>query len=82
MEFSSHLGSLTHVKPASQTFQPSQSFKYRGISHFIQEAKQKHGGDLRIVAASSGNAGLAAACASKILFLDCTVFVTQTRVRR
>lgn len=44
---------------------------------FIQQAKQKHGKNLRVIAASSGNAALAAACASKVLFLDCTVFVTR-----
>lgn len=50
---------------------------YRGVSDFIQKAKQKHGSDLRIIAASSDNAALAAACASKALFLKCTVFVTR-----
>jgi L-serine/L-threonine ammonia-lyase len=50
---------------------------YRGVSDFIQKAKQKHGSNLRIIAASSDNAALAAACASKALFLKCTVFVTR-----
>lgn len=47
------------------------------MSLFIQEAKQKHGRDLHIVTASNGNGALAAACASKALFLKCTVFVTE-----
>ena len=74
---SSHPENLANVKPASQHFQPSQSFEYRGVSLFIQQAKQKHGGDLRIIAASNGNAALAIACASKVLFLNCTLFVPR-----
>ena len=71
------LESIANVKPASQHFQPSQSFEYRGVSLFIQKAKEKHGRDLHIVSASGSNAALAAACASKSLFLSCTVFITQ-----
>jgi threonine dehydratase len=32
---------------------------------------------LHIIVASSSNAALAVACASKILFLKCTVFITR-----
>ena len=32
---------------------------------------------MHVVAASNGNGALAAACASKALFLECTVFVTE-----
>ena len=32
---------------------------------------------MHVIAASNGNGALAAACASKALFLDCTVFVTE-----
>ena len=47
------------------------------MSLFIQQAKEKHGSDLHIIAASNGNGALAAACASKALFLKCTVFITR-----
>jgi L-serine/L-threonine ammonia-lyase len=47
------------------------------VSLFIQQAKQKRGRDLHIIAASSVEVVLAAACASKALFLKCTVFTTR-----
>ena len=58
-----------------QVFQPSYSFKYRGISHFIQIAIQKHGPSVHCIVASGGNAGLAAACSSKVLGVKCTVYL-------
>ena len=64
---------LTHSWP--QNLHVSQSFKYRGISHFVQNALQTHGPDTHLIIASSGNAGLAAACAAGVLKLRCTVFL-------
>ena len=58
-----------------QVLQPSQSFKTRGISHFIQKAVEKHGAGVHLVAASGGNAGLAAACAAHTLGVRCTVYL-------
>ncbi|KAI0818835.1 tryptophan synthase beta subunit-like PLP-dependent enzyme [Irpex lacteus] len=77
---------LIHSKPISalldanvylklDLFQPSYSFKYRGISHFIQHALRTHGPTVHLIVASGGNAGLAAACSSKVLGLKCTVFL-------
>ncbi|EIW85269.1 tryptophan synthase beta subunit-like PLP-dependent enzyme [Coniophora puteana RWD-64-598 SS2] len=70
-------------------FQPSQSFKYRGISHFGQKMKEIHGPSAHFVIASSGNAGLAAAMTAKDLGLRCTVYLhegvseeTQAALRR
>lgn len=73
----SPLHCITDPNPTSQHFQPSQSYKYRGISNFVQQAKEKHGSNLHVIAASSGNGALAAACASKALFVKCTVFITK-----
>ncbi|KAF9562186.1 tryptophan synthase beta subunit-like PLP-dependent enzyme [Agrocybe pediades] len=58
-----------------ENLHPSFSFKYRGISHFIQKSRQTLGSDVHVVIASGGNAGLAAACAAKALKLRCTVFI-------
>ncbi|KAG8928874.1 hypothetical protein FRC02_006369 [Tulasnella sp. 418] len=58
-----------------ENLQPSKSFKYRGISLFIQEALKSHGPNLKIVIASGGNAGLAAAYAAKTLAIPCTVYM-------
>ncbi|KAH9934924.1 tryptophan synthase beta subunit-like PLP-dependent enzyme [Fomitopsis serialis] len=58
-------------------FQPGQSFKSRGISYFILHARRQRGPDVHVIIASSGNAGLAAACASKALRLRCTVFLPE-----
>lgn len=54
--------------------QPSGLFKLRGIGHCIQQeiSKQK-GADVRVYTSSGGNAGLAAAYASKELNVPCTV---------
>ena len=60
-----------------QVLQPSQSFKTRGISHFIQKAVEKHGAGVHLVAASGGNAGLATACAGNALGVRCTIFLPQ-----
>lgn len=68
---------LSHPLAAAcpQNLQPSQSFKYRGISHFAQVAKNKYGLNTRLVVASAGNAGLAVATAANNLGLKCTVFL-------
>lgn len=60
-----------------------QSFKYRGIGNFCRQAKEdyerKNGSsqDLHFVIASSGNAGLAAACAAQALGVKCTVILPE-----
>ncbi|KAI0253969.1 tryptophan synthase beta subunit-like PLP-dependent enzyme [Lactifluus subvellereus] len=58
-----------------ENLQPSYSFKYRGISLFIQRALAIHGPALRIVCASGGNAGLAAACTAQAFGIPCTIFL-------
>lgn len=54
--------------------QPSQSFKFRGISLIAQKAKDRSP-DAHLVIASGGNAGLAAACAAKAVGLKCSVYL-------
>jgi len=58
-----------------QNLQPSQSFKYRGISKFAQQCKDKHGSSVHLMIASGGNAGLAAAVVARVLGVKCTVFL-------
>ncbi|KAF8633703.1 hypothetical protein AX17_004361 [Amanita inopinata Kibby_2008] len=58
-----------------ENLHPSHSFKYRGISHFVNRTKQKHGSSVHVVIASGGNAGLAAACAAHVLNVKCTVCI-------
>ncbi|KAH9901158.1 tryptophan synthase beta subunit-like PLP-dependent enzyme [Cubamyces lactineus] len=70
---SSHLQAEVYLK--LETLQPTQSFKYRGITHYAQHALRTYGPDVHLVIASSGNAGIAAASAAKILKLRCTVFL-------
>ncbi|KXN82538.1 L-serine dehydratase/L-threonine deaminase [Leucoagaricus sp. SymC.cos] len=72
---SENINASVHLK--LENLQPSYSFKYRGISYFIQKAKEAHGNDLHCVIASGGNAGLAAACAARILEVRCTVFIPE-----
>jgi L-serine/L-threonine ammonia-lyase len=55
----------------------SHSFKYRGISLFIQRCIETHGPEVHVVAASGGNAGLAVACAAKVLQVKCTIFIPK-----
>lgn len=43
----------------------------------MQRAIQTHGPDVHCIVASGGNAGLATACAAKVLGLRCTVFLPQ-----
>ncbi|KAF4576879.1 hypothetical protein EYR40_001128 [Pleurotus pulmonarius] len=70
---SKRLGCNAYLK--LENLHPSHSFKYRGISHFIQQAKSTHGASVHLVVASGGNAGLAAACAANALNAKCTVFI-------
>lgn len=59
-----------------ECFQPSGSFKIRGIGRLAQEAVQT--GRRQLVSSSGGNAGLAAAYAGKKLGVPVTVFVPKT----
>ncbi|KAK0503029.1 tryptophan synthase beta subunit-like PLP-dependent enzyme [Armillaria luteobubalina] len=60
-----------------ENLHPSHSFKYRGLSLFVQRAKEKHGPSVHLIVASGGNAGLAGACAANVLGLRCTVYVPE-----
>ncbi|PPR04962.1 hypothetical protein CVT24_010420 [Panaeolus cyanescens] len=70
---SSRLNASVYLK--LENLHPSYSFKFRGISHFVKVASEKIGPSVHLVIASGGNAGLAAACAAKILGLKCSVFI-------
>ncbi|CCM02876.1 uncharacterized protein FIBRA_04990 [Fibroporia radiculosa] len=72
---SSRLGCNIYLK--LENLHPSHSFKFRGISHFIQHAIRTHGRGVRLVIASGGNAGLAAACAANTLSVRCKVFLPE-----
>lgn len=75
--YSSHIsdiiGCSAYLK--LENLQPSQSFKYRGISKFAQQCKDKHGPSVHLMIASGGNAGLAAAVVARVLGVKCTVFL-------
>ncbi|KAF9653133.1 tryptophan synthase beta subunit-like PLP-dependent enzyme, partial [Thelephora ganbajun] len=58
-----------------ENLQPSQSFKYRGISLFTRRCKAVRGDDLHVIVASGGNAGIVAACVANKLGIKCTVFI-------
>ncbi|KDQ59473.1 hypothetical protein JAAARDRAFT_33046 [Jaapia argillacea MUCL 33604] len=77
--YSSHISSLlsASVYLKLENLHPSQSFKYRGISHFINHAKATHGPDLHCIIASGGNAGIAGACAANVLKVKCTVYIPE-----
>lgn len=60
-----------------QNLHPSHSFKYRGVSLFVQKSKEVHGPSVHLVIASGGNAGLAAACAARALEVKCSVFIPE-----
>lgn len=61
--------------------QPAGSFKLRGIGRTCQAAYSVHGPQTHIIAASGGNAGLAAAESAKRLGLRCTVVVPKRTER-
>ncbi|KAA1471236.1 tryptophan synthase beta subunit-like PLP-dependent enzyme [Dentipellis sp. KUC8613] len=60
-----------------ENLQPSQSYKYRGLSLFVQYQYAIHGASLHVICASGGNAGLAAAYAAKRLGVKCTIFFPE-----
>ncbi|KAI0078163.1 tryptophan synthase beta subunit-like PLP-dependent enzyme [Panus rudis PR-1116 ss-1] len=72
---SARLGANAYLK--LESLQPSQSFKYRGISHYIQRALDSRGPSVHLIVASGGNAGLAAATAAKALGLLCSVYLPK-----
>ncbi|KAI6028313.1 tryptophan synthase beta subunit-like PLP-dependent enzyme [Pisolithus orientalis] len=78
------LGCSAYLK--LENLQPSQSFKYRGISRLVQLSKAQHGPSVHILVASTGNAGLAAAIAARKLGVKCTIYLPfstreETQVR-
>ncbi|KAH7341972.1 tryptophan synthase beta subunit-like PLP-dependent enzyme [Rhizoctonia solani] len=70
---SSRLGYSVYLK--MENLQPSQSFKYRGISLFVSRAIKEHGPEVRIVAATSGSAGIALAWVGKHLNVRTSIFL-------
>lgn len=89
--YSSHISDLLgcSVYLKLENLQPSQSFKYRGISLLVQLCKAKYGPSVHVLAASSGNAGLATAIAARKLGIKCTIYLpistrqaTQIRLRQ
>ncbi|KAG6334008.1 hypothetical protein ID866_5091 [Astraeus odoratus] len=70
------LGCSAYLK--LENLQPSQSFKFRGISRLVQQYRASHGPSVHVLAASSGNAGLATAVAARKLGVKCTVFLPVT----
>jgi L-serine/L-threonine ammonia-lyase len=59
-----------------EAFQPSGSFKARGMGEACRAAREA--GAARVVCASGGNAGYAVAYAGRQLQLDVTIIVPQT----
>ncbi|KAH7101665.1 tryptophan synthase beta subunit-like PLP-dependent enzyme [Auriculariales sp. MPI-PUGE-AT-0066] len=55
--------------------EPSHSFKYRGMRHFIEHVKRTKGENAHVVIASGGNAAIAVACAARGVGLRCTAFM-------
>ncbi|CUA75929.1 L-serine dehydratase [Rhizoctonia solani] len=70
---SSRLGYDIYLK--LESLQPSQSFKYRGISLFAAHAVKEHGRDVLLVIPSGGNAGLALAWAGKALGARTKIYI-------
>ncbi|KAG8690389.1 hypothetical protein FRC09_012000 [Ceratobasidium sp. 395] len=58
-----------------QSLQPSQSFKYRGMSLYAARAVKEHGPGVHLVTASGGNAGLALAWAGKALGARTSIYI-------
>lgn len=56
-----------------ECYQPDGSFKIRGVSRLCEDVKAR--GYKRIVSASGGNSGHAAACCARELGLSCTVVI-------
>ncbi|KAI3601237.1 l-serine dehydratase l-threonine deaminase [Moniliophthora roreri] len=82
--YSRHLSKITgcSVYLKLENLQPANSFKSRGIGHFVQVAKEKHGPDVHLIIASGGNAGYAAACAARTLQVKCTVYIPEWVAQR
>ncbi|CAG2107719.1 unnamed protein product [Medioppia subpectinata] len=59
-----------------ESCQPSASFKMRGVGRLCQQGALE--GRDQIISSSGGNAGLATACAARMLGLECRVFVPKT----
>ncbi|KAG5645816.1 hypothetical protein DXG03_005157 [Asterophora parasitica] len=74
-KISETLGASAYLK--LENLHPSHSFKYRGISLFVQRAKEAHGPSVHLIVASGGNAGLAAACAANALQARCSVYLPE-----
>jgi len=62
-----------------ECFQPTGSFKLRGVSRFFEEQGAK--GIRKIVCASGGNCGCAAAYCARRMDMDCTVVIPGTASR-
>ncbi|THH14332.1 hypothetical protein EW146_g5987 [Bondarzewia mesenterica] len=77
IHISNSLGPNHSVYLKLENLQPPQSYKYRGLSLFVQHQLAIHGPSLHIICASGGNAGLAAACASQALGVKCTIFLPE-----
>lgn len=62
--------------------QPSGSFKLRGVGHFIKKeitrSKAEGYNEVRVFSSSGGNAGLAAAYASRHYGIECTVVLPKS----
>lgn len=65
----------TEVYMKMENCQPSGSFKSRGIGKLAR--KLKEGGCQQLASSSGGNAGVAAACASRAIAIPCTVYVPE-----
>ncbi|KAH8145549.1 uncharacterized protein LAJ45_10349 [Morchella importuna] len=59
-------------------FQPSGSFKSRGVGNLCLKAVQSRPGPIRFYSSSGGNAGLAAVTAARMLGHEATVVVPET----
>ncbi|KAG8716402.1 hypothetical protein FRC11_013385 [Ceratobasidium sp. 423] len=79
-ELQLHLDSGYEVYLKMENLQLSQSFKYRGISLFVSRAVKEHGPEVRIVAATSGNAGIALAWVGKYLNVRTSVFIPTSAI--
>ncbi|TFY83456.1 hypothetical protein EWM64_g569 [Hericium alpestre] len=79
--YSSHLSQRLESNLAVylklENLQPPHSYKYRGLSLFVQYKLAAHGESLHIICASGGNAGLAAAAACQALGVKCTIYLPE-----
>lgn len=61
----------------NELLQPSGSFKLRGMARVVAQMVEKHGSAIHVYTSSGGNAGLAAAYASRHHGVPCTVVVPE-----